>query len=137
VGHRTAYRYGDVTPSNILQTPDGKLLMIDPPTASVPALIHGDIGNFLFEVGKTLAVRGVARGAHRKGFTDLRAAFLDGYVGATVPFGEADHSLIALFEFRRAAGAVRKRLWKRPGDAMWFARKAVEDALRFLNHRPS
>lgn len=137
VGHRTAYRYGDVTPSNMLLAPDGKLLMIDPPMAAIPSLIHRDIGNFLFELRKQLAGRGVTPGVQRNGFTDLRDAFLDGYVGATLPFGEADHSLIALFEFRRAAGTVRKRLRKRPGDAIWFAGQALDGGLRFLGYRPA
>ncbi len=125
---RIAGSFGDIGPGNLLGTEDGDLYLLDPPELTTPALVHRDLGNFVFELRRQLAGRGYTRSRPVEGrFESLRSAFLDGYSqrshgGALT---DADRSLIALFELRRAAGMARKRLPGRPGDAFWFARSAL------------
>jgi hypothetical protein len=135
--HRYAPSYGDVTPGNFLVARDGRLLLIDPPIETKPALIHRDLGYFLFELRKHFAGRGGTRMPGRPGYDEARTAFLEGYSGKALALADADHRLIALYEARQAAGTVTNRLPARPLDAMWFAGQAARSAARFLGRRRS
>lgn len=125
---RTARSFGDIGPGNLHGGSDGDLYLLDPPAESNPALVHRDLGNFIFELRRQLAGRGYTRSRPVEGqFERLRSAFLDGYSlrchGG--PLTSADEALIALYETRRALGMARKRMPSRPGDALWFARLAL------------
>jgi hypothetical protein len=123
---RTARSYGDFGPGNLLGTPDGELYLLDPPVQPPRALIHRDLGNFVFELRRQLTGHGFTRHpplAER--FPPLREALLDGYSGGGDRLHRYDLALIALFEARRCAGMARKRFPSRPGDVWWFARSAL------------
>lgn len=126
--HRCARSFGDFGPGNLLGTSEGALYLIDPPDVSPTALIHRDLGNFIFELRRQLAGRGFTRSRPVIGrFDQLRSAFIGGYssVRHDQPLNVSDEALISLFELRRAAGMARKRFPNRPGDAVWFARSAM------------
>ncbi len=125
---RTARQFGDIGPGNLHAGSAGDLYLIDPPAESVEALVHRDLGNFVFELRRQLDGRGFTRSRPVEGhFENLLSAFLEGYSLRSHggPLTAADRSLIALYELRRAAGMARKRLPGRPGDTLWFARSAL------------
>jgi hypothetical protein len=125
---RSARSFGDIGPGNLHGASNGDLYLLDPPGASGLALVHRDLGNFVFELRRQLAGRGYTRSRPVKGhFERLRSAFLEGYSLRSHggPLTPADEALIALFEARRATGMARKRMPSRPGDALWFARLAI------------
>ena len=120
--------YGDFGPGNLLGTSDGLLYLLDPPTDPPPAILHRDIGNFLFELRRQFAGRGYTRApVMRDAFAALRSDFLAGYSshGSRRSLGDADDALIALFEMARAAGMARKRFPGRTGDSIWFLKFAL------------
>jgi hypothetical protein len=121
---RSARSFGDIGPGNLHTSADGEIYLLDPPIDPSVALIHRDLGNFVFELRRQLAGRGFTRSRPVEGaFDHLRAAFIRGYSERAHggPISPADEALIALFEMRRAFGMVRKRFPARPGDALWFA----------------
>jgi hypothetical protein len=125
---RSARSFGDIGPGNLHGASNGDLYLLDPPAESDLALVHRDLGNFVFELRRQLAGRGYTRSRPVKGhFERLRSAFLEGYSLRSHggPLTPADEALIALFEARRATGMARKRMPSRPGDALWFARLAI------------
>jgi hypothetical protein len=125
---RTARSFGDFGPGNLhVVTASGEVALLDPPPDPVPAVVHRDLGNFLFELRRQLAGRGYTRTAPVNGrFDALRARFLQGYSSRqAIPLTPADEALISLFEARRDLGMARKRLPQRVGDSMWFARSAL------------
>ena len=124
---KCARSFGDIGPGNLHVTPTGEIYLVDPPVETSLALIHRDLGNFVFELRRQLAGRGYTRTSPIRGrFDHLSSTFLDGYIEQSGrDLGAADHALIALFEARRALGMARKRLPSRPGDALWFSRLAL------------
>jgi hypothetical protein len=125
---RSARSFGDIGPGNLHGASNGDLYLLDPPAESSLALVHRDLGNFVFELRRQLAGRGYTRSRPVKGhFERLRSAFLEGYSLQSHggPLTRPDEALIALFEARRAMGMARKRIPSRPGDALWFARLAI------------
>jgi hypothetical protein len=136
--HRCAGLFRDFGPGNFIGAPDGTLYLLDPPDGREPGLIHRDIGNFLFEMRRQLAGHGYTNSRPVRGrFTELRTAFLDGYVAESAHggFGGDDEALIALFELRRAAGMARKRWPERPRDALWFGGSALRRRLELVRSR--
>ena len=116
--------FGDLGPGNLLGCTDESLYLLEPPTQTLPRLVHRDIGNFLFELRRQLAGRGFTPEPPAKPvFDQLRNAFIERYDSS---FSAADRALVALFEARRAAGMARKRFPRRLGDSVWFARLARE-----------
>ena len=138
----TVGAFGDFGPGNLHGTPDGEVYLVDPPDAGSTAVIHRDLGNFLFELRRQLAGRGFTRTAALPDvFDDLRRAFLGAYAEAAGigALKSSDYGLIALFEMRRALGMARKRLVVRPADAVWFARSALgrrRELIRLATHGP-
>jgi hypothetical protein len=135
---RCAGLFRDFGPGNLLGAPDGNLYLLDPPDGRQPGLIHRDLGNFLFETRRQLAGHGFTNSRPVRGrFSELRAAFLDGYVAASANggFDRDDEALIALYELRRAAGMARKRWPERPRDALWFGGSALMRRLELVRAR--
>jgi hypothetical protein len=125
---RSARSFGDIGPGNLHTSANGEIYLLDPPIDPSVALIHRDLGNFVFEMRRQLAGRGFTRTRPVEGeFDRLRSDFIGGYSERSHggPIESTDDALIALFEMRRAAGMARKRLPGRPGDALWFARSAL------------
>lgn len=123
-----AASFGDLTPGNVLCDRKGRLALIDPPLERTPVLVERDLANFLFEMRKhrraAFGTKAVARDHPR-----LSAALLEGYDHQEIA---ADSPMVALFEFRRAAGVARKRLRARSPESLWFASQAVARASNFL-----
>jgi hypothetical protein len=132
--------YGDFGPGNLLGTPQGELYLLDPPVGPPYALVHRDLGNFVFELRRQLAGRGFTPHPPLHGrFPQLHSSFLTGYSEAGEPLNEQDLGLITLFESRRALGMARKRFPGRLGDVGWFARRALagrRQAIRASRSRP-
>ena len=124
---RCALSFGDFGPGNLLGTAEGDVYLLDPPDHPSIALIHKDIGNFMFEMRRQLAGHGYTRTRPVRGrFHELRAGFLEGYSewsGRAID--SCDEGLIAIFEIRRASGMARKRFPTRLPDSAWFARSAL------------
>ena len=119
-----ATAFEDLGPGNLFVSTDERVYLLDPPTQTLPRLVHRDIGNFLFELRRQLAGRGFTPAPPaRPEFDELRDAFIERYDSS---FSAADRALVALFEARRAAGMARKRFPRRLGDSVWFARLARE-----------
>ena len=125
--HRCALSFGDFGPGNLLGTPEGDLYLLDPPEHPSLAVIHKDLGNFLFELRRQLAGRGYTRTRPVGGqFDKFRTELLAGYAEhSSTGLGPCDEALITLFEMRRARGMARKRFPARLGDAIWFAASAL------------
>ena len=116
--------FGDLGPGNLFGCTDESLYLLDPPTQTLPRLVHRDIGNFLFELRRQLAGRGFTPAPPAKPvFDQLRDVFIEWYNSS---FTAADRALVALFEARRAAGMARKRFPRRLSDSVWFAQLARE-----------
>ncbi|HVR79951.1 MAG TPA: hypothetical protein VMS99_16355 [Acidimicrobiia bacterium] len=124
---RCAMSFGDFGPGNLHGNAKGDLYLLDPPEDPMVALVHKDIGNFMFEMRRQLAGHGYTRTRPVRGrFHELRAAFLEGYTArSSRVIDSCDQALIALFEMRRARGMARKRFPGRLGDSSWFARCAL------------
>jgi hypothetical protein len=125
---RSAASYGDIGPGNLHAASSGEVYLLDPPVDPTTSLIHRDLGNFVFELRRQLAGRGYTSTPPIEGqFSRLRTEFIMGYSERSHggPIEAADLGLVALFELRRAAGMVRRRLPRRPLDAYWFGRSAL------------
>jgi hypothetical protein len=124
---RCAAVYGDFGPGNLIGVRDGPIYLIDPPIEPATGPAHRDLGNFSFELRRQLAGHGHTRSDPVEGrFEGLRHELLDGYSERSgAALGQADLSLVTLYEARRAAGMARKRLSTRPVEAVWFARSAL------------
>jgi hypothetical protein len=124
---RCALSFGDFGPGNLNGNASGDLYLLDPPEDPAVALVHKDIGNFMFEMRRQLAGHGYTRTRPVRGrFLELRAAFREGYSAwSSRVVDGCDQALIALFEMRRARGMARKRFPGRLGDSSWFARSAL------------
>ncbi len=112
--HRVAKCFGDFGPGNLHASPSGDLYLLDPPLSPGSAVVHRDLGNFLFELRRQLAGRGFTRSEPMsERFERLHAGFLRGYVMADgAPLDAPDEALIALYETRRALGMARQALPK-------------------------